>query len=120
MDNFKVVNINYLSIKTKFNNEWLHEMLREVYPQRYDFVGCDAVSRLISLSVLICEKFNIKRNEHRSYLVLIMFLFGCFFDRDIFRGRFITEPLKRYFESGDINNHNAVLSAYASFQINNS
>lgn len=108
---------NYF-VKISSGNEELHELLRGIYPQRYDFAGYDAVNNLISILDEACEKYKIKRLTHRLYLALIMFLFGCLFEQDLFRGRYITEPLMRYFNNEDITNHNVIVSYYESFFVN--
>lgn len=118
LENFKYSSVKFLSDRTRFSNEGLHELLREIYPQRYDFAGYDAVNALIVLSGASCEKYNLKRKGHKSYLALIMFLFGCSFEQDIFRRQLINEPLIRYFNHDEISDHNCIVSSYAFFQIN--
>lgn len=116
----KIKNYSFKSLpeKTHSSNEELHELLRDIYPQRYDFAGCDAVNDLITLAGVGCERHKLKRDDHKSYLVLIMFLFGCSFDQDFFRGHLITEPLMNFFNNDDISGHNIIVSSYASFQVN--
>lgn len=106
------------SVKLSFSNAELHELLMGIYPQRYEFAGYNAVNDLIAVLDGACEKYKIKRLDHRLYLAIIMFLFGCSFEQDVFRSHLITEPLMKYFNNDDISGHNTIVSSYASFQVN--
>lgn len=117
---FKKYSVKFPHEKIRSSNEELHELLRGIYPQRYDFAGYDAVNDLVTLSGIGCERHKLKRDSHKSYLVLIMFLFGCSFEQDVFRGHLITDPLVKYFNNDDIRGHNIIVSSYASFQVNHS
>ena len=105
-------------VNISYSNEGLHELLMGIYPQRYDFAGYNAVNDLIAVLDGVCEKYKIKRLNHRLYLALIMFLFGCSFEQDVFRGHLITAPLINYFNNEEISNHNIIVSTYDSFQLN--
>lgn len=115
INNFKEFSEKYLPVKIDITNKELHEMLKYIYPQRYDFVGTDAIDNLIFLSE--SKKYKLKHSRHRSYLVIIMFLFGCSFEQDFFRSRFILEPLMKYLNNEHICNHNTIVSCYESFQV---
>lgn len=118
LEKFKDYSVKFLPEKIGSSNAELHELLRDIYPQRYDFAGYDAVNDLITLSGVGCERYKLKRDSHKTYLILIMFLFGCSFEQDVFRGHLITEPLMKYFNNDDISGHNIIVSSYASFQVN--
>ena len=115
---FKGFSAEDFTVKISSSNAGLHELLRGVYPQRYDFAGYNAVNDLIAVLDEACETYKVKRLYHRLYLALIMFLFGCSFEQDIFRGHLITEPLMKYFNNDDISGQNIIVSSYASFQVN--
>lgn len=118
LERFKNYSVKFFPEKISSNNEGLHELLRGIYPQKYDFAGYDAVNDLISLSVDKCERYKLNMVCHKSYLALIMFLFGCSFEQDYFRGHFVTEPLMKYFNNDDASGQNIIVSSYASFQVN--
>ncbi|HDS9666665.1 TPA: hypothetical protein QH882_003833 [Klebsiella variicola] len=115
---FKGFSAEDFTVKISSSNAGLHELLRGVYPQRYDFAGYNAVNDLIAVLDEACETYKVKRLYHRLYLALIMLLFGCSFEQDIFRGHLITEPLMKYFNNDDISGQNIIVSSYASFQVN--
>ena len=115
---FKKFSAKDFPMEISSSNAELHELLMGIYPQRYDFAGYNAVDDLIAALDVACERYKIKWLNHRLYLALIMFLFGCSFEQDVFRGHLITAPLMKYFNNENISGHNIIVSSYASFQVN--
>ncbi|ATZ10347.1 hypothetical protein [Erwinia amylovora] len=116
---FQRLNIKTLPVGINVSNNELHELLRGIYPQRYDFATSDSIDELITLSDEYCRRHGLKNQNNKSYLILVMFLFGCSFGQGSFRDRFIKGLLIKYFNNKDVSNHCAIVSHYASFQINN-
>ena len=118
IEKLKNFSVKDFSVKLSYSNAELHKLLMGIYPQRYDFSGYNAVNNLIAVLGEACERYKIKRLDYRLYLAVIMFLFGCSFEQDIFHGRFIMEPLMRYFTSEDVSHHNAIVKYYESLYVN--
>ena len=77
---FNDLNIKDLPVGINVSSKDLHELLRRIYPQRYDFVTANAIDNLIALSDEYCKHCELKIDNNKSYFVLIVFLFGCSFE----------------------------------------
>lgn len=114
---FKELNSKNLPVGANGDKHEVHELLKCIHPQRYNFSGFDAIESLIYISSEYCDRYKLKNERHRSYVTLIMFLFGCSFETDLVRNALIVKPLMWYLESEDVHSHYEIVSHYASFRI---
>lgn len=119
LEKFLTLNVKDLYISIGGDNKALHEFLQNIYQQRYDFYGPDFINNLIASSEQYCKRYGLIEDSYKSYLILIMFLFGRSLDQDLLRRWFIMEPLTEYFKSGNVIFHYSIASCYEAFKVNN-
>lgn len=83
----------------------LHELLESIYPQKYNFIGCDTINELIVFAEAFSVDNEFTCTEQKAYLTLVMFLFGSQFEQDASRGHMILDVMTSYFKSNNFNNH---------------
>lgn len=114
---FKELSAKRLPAEDNQSIDELHKLLKYVHPQRYGFTGSGAVDKLLVYSNQYCDRYELKNGTYKSYVALIMFLFGFSFENDLFRNSLIVEPLMKYIESEDVRYHYEIVSHYASFRV---
>lgn len=118
LNKFKVFNTNdiYVTCGNNFYN--IHDLLKYIYPQRYEFVGSNAIDHLHAFSEEYAERNNIARTKQRLYLIIVMFLFGCSFEHDLLYKRLNVNDLNNYLIKEDSVSHDLIASSYSCLQIN--
>ena len=116
--NFQSLSINSLPSHVIDGGKKLHELLMRIYPQRYKIVGENAIDKLIALSDIHSKNYDMKNESDKTYLIVIMFLFGCEFDKDYFRTQLIMPSLLNFFSGNRESSHSKIASAYSCFKIN--
>ncbi|MBD8451540.1 hypothetical protein [Serratia rubidaea] len=113
--NFKNLDVNGLPSRLIDGDGSLHKLLNDLYPQRYSFVGANAVDELIMLSDVHSELYNLNDEVCKTYFIVIMFLFGVGFDKDFIRSHLIIPPLLSFFNGDKENSHYKISSIYSCF-----
>lgn len=96
----------------------LHELLESIYPQKYNFIGCDTINELIVFAEAFSVDNEFTCTEQKAYLTLVMFLFGSQFEQDASRGHMILDGMTSYFKSNNFNNHLTIVSQYSCLKVN--
>ncbi|CBA30531.1 hypothetical protein ACMSX5_003873 [Cronobacter turicensis] len=118
-DRFRFFSMERFSVSSKYNHALLRNILREIYPQRFDFIGINSISKFTDLAEQHCDFLKLKRCKQKIYFIIVMFLFGCSFGNDFIRDRLIKAHLLNYLHNENERSRHSIASCYASFQIKN-
>ncbi|EDX9487209.1 hypothetical protein LAN87_004408 [Salmonella enterica] len=118
LSKFKNFNIENIPVTYKNRPHNIHNLLKYIYPQRYKFIGSNAIDHLNALSEEYAERNEIVQGNQRTYLIVVMFLFGCSLESNVFYSRLNISDLKDYLVKEDSISHDLIVSSYSRLQIN--
>jgi len=107
------ITINTLPVNPDSYSENVHALLHALYPQRYDFIGYDAINAWLSFTDVRMKNAGITKAKHKAYMALIMFLFGYQFDQGCFRNALNLVTQSSAFSQPDNRLHEIVISCYS-------
>lgn len=115
---FQNLDIKNVLANVEANYGGVHNLLKNIYPQKYFFVGSSSINNLIKSSDELAKCYGLGKFNQKIYLTLIMFLFGCSFEQGIFRNVISMDYFSRSFASEDAEFHHSIVSCYECLQIN--
>lgn len=118
LNKFKDFNMNGISVTYENNFYNIHALLKYIYPQRYEFIGSNAIDHLNVLVEEYVERNKIVQINQKIYLIIVMFLFGCSLEHNPFYNRLNINNLSNYLIKEDSINHDSIVSCYSCLQIN--
>ncbi|ECJ2427910.1 TPA: hypothetical protein JDC26_004423 [Salmonella enterica subsp. salamae] len=118
LNKFKDFNINGISVTYENNFYNIHALLKYIYPQRYEFIGSNAIDHLNAFAEEYVERNKIVQINQKIYLIIVMFLFGCSLEYNPFYNRLNINNLSNYLIKEDSINHDSIVSCYSCLQIN--